>query len=173
MNVKNNKRRRESIEKITKVFIELIQTHELSEISVTDICKRADLNRATFYANYLDVYDLADKVLVMLQEEVQNLYSDEIANCYNSNDYLKLLKHIAENQLFYKTCFKLGIGETPLVKYDTEDAEKYFHGEDIMYHMEFFRGGFNRIVKIWLDHGCDKSPEEIAQIISSEYQGRN
>lgn len=61
MNVKNNKRRRESIEKITKVFIELIQTHELSEISVTDICKRAGLNRATFYANYLDVYDLADK----------------------------------------------------------------------------------------------------------------
>nr|WP_278246777.1 TetR-like C-terminal domain-containing protein [Butyrivibrio fibrisolvens] len=43
----------------------------------------------------------------------------------------------------------------------------------MMYHMEFFRGGFNRIVKIWLDHGCDKSPEEIAQIISSEYQGRN
>jgi hypothetical protein len=39
--------------------------------------------------------------------------------------------------------------------------------------MEFFRGGFNRIVKIWLDHGCDKSPEKIAQIISSEYQGRN
>ena len=101
MNVKNNNRRRESIEKITKVFIELIQTHELSEISVTDICKRAGLNRATFYANYLDVYDLADKVLVMLQEEVQNLYSDEIANCYNSNDYLKLLKHISDHRNFY------------------------------------------------------------------------
>ena len=172
MNVKNNKRKKESIEKITKVFIELLQTHELSEIRVTDICKKAGLNRATFYANYLDVYDLADKVLLTLQSEVQELYSDEIANCYNSNDYLKLLRHISENQLFYKTCFKLGIGEAPIVQYDTSEAERVFPGEDILYHIEFFRGGFNRIVKIWLDHGCDKSPEEIASIISSEYQGR-
>ena len=172
MNVKNNKRRRESKEKIMKVFIEMIQTKELSQISVTDICKLADLNRATFYANYMDVYDLADKVLKALQDDVQELYSDEIANCYNSNDYLKLLKHISENQLFYKTCFKLGIGEAPIVQYDAQKANEYFPGEDILYHIEFFRGGFNRIVKMWLDSGCDKEPEEIADIIKSEYQGR-
>ncbi|WP_177201715.1 hypothetical protein [Butyrivibrio proteoclasticus] len=41
------------------------------------ICKRAGLNRATFYANYLDVYDLADKVLVMLQEEIAQIISSE------------------------------------------------------------------------------------------------
>ena len=173
MNTKNNKRRKQSMEKIMRVFVELLQTKELSQISVTEICKLAGLNRATFYANYLDVYDLADRVLETLQDDVQELYSHEIANCYNSSDYVKLLKHIKENQIFYKTCFKLGIGEAPIVRYDEEKANANFPGEDILYHIEFFRGGFNRIVKMWLDQGCDKSPEEIADIIKSEYQGRS
>ena len=158
--------------RITKVFIELIQTKELSEMSVTEICKDAGLNRATFYANYLDVYDLADKVLEDLTSQVKDLYKEEIELGYNSNDYSKLLHHIYENQLFYKTCFKLGIGERPLVQYDTEAAEKHFGSKNIEYHAEFFRGGFNRIVKIWLDRGCPETPEEILEVIKSEYQGR-
>ena len=90
MNTPNNKRRKQSQEKIEKVFIELLQTKELNEISVTDICKLSHLNRSTFYANYLDVYDLADKVKEKLEEEVKSLYADETTKKYNSNDYLKL-----------------------------------------------------------------------------------
>ena len=62
MNTPNNKRKRESQEKIQKVFIELIQTKEINEITVSDICKKAKLNRTTFYSNYIDIYDLADKI---------------------------------------------------------------------------------------------------------------
>ena len=61
MNVKNNKRRRESQEKIEKAFIELLQTREIKEITVSDIVKNTGLNRSTFYANYIDIFDLADK----------------------------------------------------------------------------------------------------------------
>ena len=38
------------MERIEKVFIEMLQTKKLSEISVSDICKLAGLNRTTFYA---------------------------------------------------------------------------------------------------------------------------
>ena len=54
MNTKNNKRKRESMQKIEQVLIELLQTKELSQISVSEICKKADLNRSTFYANRHD-----------------------------------------------------------------------------------------------------------------------
>ena len=61
MNVMNNKRRRESQEKIQKAFIELLQTREIKKISVSALIKTAGLNRSTFYANsvsytHLDVY---------------------------------------------------------------------------------------------------------------------
>lgn len=70
MNTKNNRRRRESVEKIERVFIELLQTKEINEIRVSDICKRCGLNRSTFYANFIDIYDLADKVREHLEREV-------------------------------------------------------------------------------------------------------
>ena len=100
MNTKNNRRRRESIEKIEKVFIELLQTLPLEKISVSDICKKAGLNRSTFYANYADTYELADKIREKLEQEVNRLYMEEITKGFNSNDYLKLFRHIEYNKLF-------------------------------------------------------------------------
>ena len=63
MNVKNNKRRRESQEKIEKAFIELLQTKEIKDITVSEIIQKTQLNRSTFYANYVDIFDLANKLL--------------------------------------------------------------------------------------------------------------
>ena len=87
MNTKNNRRRRASVERIEKVFMELLQTRELNEITVSDICKLCGLNRSTFYANFTDVYDLADKMRVHLEEEVNRLYESETAQKFNSNDF--------------------------------------------------------------------------------------
>lgn len=173
MNTPNNKRRKQSQEKIEKVFIELLQTKELNEISVTDICSISHLNRSTFYANYLDVYDLADKVKEKLEEEVKSLYADETTKKYNIIDYLKLFYHIKENQLFYKTYFKLGFdNKHSIFKYDTNLAKKYFDDKFIEYHIEFFKNGLNSIIKLWLKNGCKESPEEIDSIIKSEYAHR-
>ena len=44
MNVKNNKRRRKSQEKIEKAFIELLQTCEIEDITVSDLIKITELN---------------------------------------------------------------------------------------------------------------------------------
>ena len=172
MNVPNNKRRKESREKITKVFLELMQSHELREISVTEICEMAQVNRTTFYANYDDVYDLSHKVLQMLISEVDNLYIEEVTQGFNSNDFGKLLRHIYANQLFYKTCFKLGIGNIPIKQYDREYAESFFQNTHILYHIEFFRAGFNRVIGLWLEGGCQESPEEIEAVLRQEYQNR-
>ena len=74
MNQVNNKRRRESQERIEKVFIQLIQNKEIYQVSVTEICKLAKINRTTFYANYIDVYDLADKVREkMINDELSKM----------------------------------------------------------------------------------------------------
>ena len=173
MNTKNNRRRRESMERIQKVFIELLQTKELHEISVSDICKRCELNRSTFYANFVDIYELADKVREDLEREVNSLYEAETTQGFNSNDYLKLFRHIKENQIFYQTYFTLGY-EKPyrIISYDTTLARTHFQNRFIEYHMEFFKAGITQIIKLWLKNNCKESPEEIFEIIKSEYQGR-
>ncbi len=173
MNTKNNKRRQASQEKIEKAFLELLQTKELSAITVSEIIKKTKLNRSTFYANYADLYALADAIREKLETDVAQLYKDDRDNKVNSNDYLRLFYHIQSNQLFYKTYFKLGYdGQYKIELYDTRQAETYFGNKHIAYHMEFFKAGLNAIVKKWLEGGCRETPEEMDHIVRSEYQGR-
>lgn len=171
MNTINNKRKRESQEKIEKVFTQLLQTKEINEISVTDICKMANLNRTTFYSNYIDIYDLADKIKEKLESDVEHLYLDE--NMYTYNNFLKLFQHIKDNQIFYKTYFKLGFDKGPISAryvHTLKDAYLYYERDKIDYHIEFFKAGLNAIILKWLYSGCKESPEEMEEIIKLEYK---
>jgi AcrR family transcriptional regulator len=172
MNTKNNKRRKESQEKIEKAFIELLQTRQINEITVSDLIKTTGLNRSTFYANYIDIYDLADKTREKLEREFSNLFADY--DYFNEQSgALKMFTHIKENQIFYKTYFKLCYDEKHLISiYDTRRAEQEHMDSNIKYHIEFFRNGLNAIIKMWLSGGCVESPEEMAVVLKQEYRGR-
>jgi len=172
MNVKNNKRRRDSQEKIEKAFIELLQTREVKEITVSDLIKVAALNRSTFYANYLDIFDLADKTRQILEQDFGSLFADY--DYFNERSgALKMFQHIKENQLFYQTYFKLCYDDKHLISaYDPKRAEQEHMSSNLKYHIEFFRNGLNAIIKLWLAGGCQESPEEMAEVLKSEYRGR-
>ena len=172
MNIKNNKRRRDSQDKIEKAFIELLQTREIKDITVSDIIKITGLNRSTFYANYVDIFDLADQTREILTKEFSNLFADY--DYFNERTgALKMFNHIKENQLFYKTYFKLCYDEKHLVSiYDSKRAEKEQMDGNIKYHIEFFRNGFAALVKMWLSNGCKESPEEIRDVIVNEYKNK-
>ena len=172
MNIANNRRRRDSQEKIQKAFINLLQDRQMKDITVSDLIKATGLNRSTFYANYLDIYDLADKTRQMLEKDFSALFADyDYMNARDGAE--KMFAHIKENQLFYKTYFKLCYDEKFLIStYDPKRAEKEQITQNIRYHIEFFRNGLNAIIKLWLAGGCRETPEEMAEVLKQEYRGR-
>ena len=172
MNTKNNKRRKDSQDKIEKAFIELLQTREIKDITVSDLIKITGLNRSTFYANYIDIFDLADKTREKLEAEFSNLFADY--DYFNDRSgSLKMFTHIKENQIFYKTYFKLCYDDTHLIStYDPKRADIEHMTANLKYHIEFFRNGLNAIIKLWLSGGCKESPEEMAEVLKQEYRGR-
>ena len=173
MNTPNNKRKKESQEKIEKTFLELIQTKEVENISVSDVCKICKLNRSTFYANYIDIYDLVEKIKFRMENEFANIFINDPEAGQNSISYLKMFNHIKENQIFYKTYFKLCYDDRHLITiYDTRRAEQEHIDSNIKYHIEFFRNGLNAIIKLWLAGGCQESPEAMADVLKTEYRGR-
>lgn len=170
MNTPNNRRRKESKSKIEHVFIELLETKELGRISVTDICKAAGVNRSTFYANYVDVFDLADAVQKNLEEDVLSLYQEEMSQGRSSYNFLKLFRHIKENPSLYRTYFKLNAGKGfRFMLYDKNSALLRFDMRHLEYHIEFFGNGLNAVIRRWLANDCRESPEEIFDIIREEY----
>lgn len=160
------------MEKIQKAFIDLLQTRELAQITVSDLCKITGLNRSTFYANFLDVYDLADKVRHSLESQFTDLFAD-YDPYHEHSGALRFFTHIRENQLFYKTYFKLCYNSSHLVyHYDARRAQQEMDNKLVQYHIEFFRNGLNAIIKLWLAGGCVETPEEMAEVITMEYRGR-
>jgi len=172
MNKRNNKRRQDSRQRMETAFMGLLQDRELTKITVTELCRAAGVNRTTFYANYEDIFALAHAVQLKLENEVMELYPPERESQY-SDAFLKLFRHIRDNQLFYKSYFKLGFdGSFQFTEQDIRQANDLYSGKHGAYHMEFFRNGFNAVVKLWLEGECRESPEEMAQVIYTEYRAK-
>ena len=173
MNVTNNNKRKKSQEKIEKIFLQLIQNKNIDEISVSIICQMANLNRSTFYANYIDIFDLAEKVKQNMELEFARFQLSNNSK-QDSDGYLNMFRYIKDNQIFFKTYFKLEeISMNMPTQYRIELAEKYYDNKYIDYHIEFFRAGLNAVIKKWINNNCKETPEEINQIIIDEYKYKN
>lgn len=170
MNKPNNQRKKDSQERIEKVFIRLVQTREVNDISVSEICKLAKVNRTTFYANYLDIYDLVDKVKDRMIEEFAGMFAVDKRG-HNDENYLLMFNHIKNNQIFYRTYFRLGFDVSYDISYfDSKLAKQRYNNKFIDYHCEFFKAGISAVIKKWLNNDCKESPEDLLEIIKSEYQ---
>lgn len=169
MNNEINLNKKPSQEKIEKVFLQLIQKKDIKDISVSKICELAKVNRTTFYANYLDICDLVDKIKIRMINEFASVYND--SRGHTKENYLKMFQHIKENQIFYKTFFKLGFDlNYDITYFDKELATSLYDNKFINYHCEFFRAGITAIIKMWLNNNCKETPEDILEIISDEYK---
>lgn len=174
-NIKEVNMKKKSQEKIIDAFMKLIKNKEIDEITITELVKLAKVNRSTFYVNYIDVYDLANKIKKDMYYDLLRLYENKSITKKHSYDFLKLFKHIKNNQDYYKTMFKLNFN---FIEYynnsnNYDEAIKYLGtSKNIDYHIEFFKAGISSIIKLWLYNGCVESPEEIAEIIKLQYQKR-
>lgn len=55
---------------IIQSFTKILKEKPINKITVKEICDLAELNRATFYKHYLDVYDLLDKIELQFLEDL-------------------------------------------------------------------------------------------------------
>ncbi len=62
MNTANNRRVQYTKQVLKESFLELLLEKPAGQITVTEICHNADVNRTTFYMHYEDVYDLERKI---------------------------------------------------------------------------------------------------------------
>ncbi|MBR3512344.1 MAG: TetR/AcrR family transcriptional regulator [Clostridia bacterium] len=174
MNTFNNKRKRDSIEKIKNALLNLLRTNEIEDITVTMICQEAKINRSTFYANYENMQELIKDLGSYVQETVKELYQfDKEDQAHGLINVGKLLKYIYKNPKIYSTFYKLGYDKLCCVTKEdlkNEIVLKLYEGKYIEYHVLFFTAGFNAVIKRWMDTGLKETPEEIEKIILSEYK---
>lgn len=170
MNRKNNKRAQNSIQKIKKSASILIKNINHKKMTIKDICNKAKINRATFYAHF----DSIESVLYEICEEY-------IINCY---------KIFLDKNLSYKTRIRNAI---ELIQEDLdffayifdnvhnlelkilEMVENYYTDDDFVsgtkaarLSLAFIISGFVGVGKIYFNSEKYKmKPEEFADILYS------
>lgn len=165
---------------IKETVFNLLETKEINKISVTEICRIADINRATFYRYYLDVFDLLKQIQDEFVSELLNSikrseqysvfsFSKEYLEVLNNNQ--KLVKILFTNKNFdflsdilelsYEQC------EAKWLKLNPDISK-----EKIEYASVFIFNGALGIVNLWIQNDFDKSIEEVASTIEDlSYHG--
>lgn len=171
-NKPNNQAKKNSKTRMIRALLNLVQTTPLQDISISDLCAKADVNRTTFYNHYDNISGLAREAQGAIVAEYTELFTND-TNGYTLENLTKMFRHIGNNRLIYMTYFKLNPDYRETFQhYDHHLAEQKFGKLDeqkLYYHAEFFAAGITAIIKRWLANNCRESPEEMAQIVISEY----
>ena len=170
MNTHNNKRKQNSVKKFKEAFMALVKKKDLQNITVSEICSMAKLNRTTFYASFDSLNDLIESI----KNDYKTLFIHKIKTFINDDYYfLNLFEDIYHNQLFYKMYFKLFSDNGLKSDFINELLfNKVDDSREMEYRVIFFRAGLTALLNKWLLEGCKEPPELVYSYLVNEYAAR-
>lgn len=157
-------------------FIKLLEKKDITKVTVMELCKEADINRATFYRYYVDIFDLLEKMEEEFVVEFQSTYKDFDYTHNELYDYvLALLQACEKHKKLVKILFQMKNGIAFLNEV-LQDAyirckEKWEHdipdlSEEIEeYTTAYLFNGTLGIVNYWIQNDFDKDISEIANMV--------
>ncbi len=173
--------------KMDKALITLLEEKSFGYITVSEICKKAGVNRSTFYLHYENTVDLLNETLRFLMDDFSAYFNIDIKNIENkfkessldelnfiTDKYLHpYLSYIKDNRRVFSTVLfhsdYFGFNEVFKRLYDNifnPILERYnYPPTDRKYAMMFYLNGITAIVIEWLKEDCKKTIEEVSQII--------
>ena len=78
---KQDRRTRYTRQTIKDTFLELLKQKSFTKITVTEICKNAEINRGTFYLHYYDIHDVLSDIFNMIYNKNSPTSSGSEMNC--------------------------------------------------------------------------------------------
>lgn len=147
---------------IREAFAELMNEKPIDKITVTDIVKKADLNRGTFYAHYEDTRAVIEQIENEVIEKMINVLST-----FRYKSFIKdpkpilnmIAKYLEEDKDFYKKLINAGSSEQFLVKlrkilikylFTNSDIPKEIkEGKEFEIRVNFFAGGMINLYQTW------------------------
>lgn len=166
---KLNRKRAYSQKVIQEAFLELSKTTLINKITVTDICRVADVNRTTFYSNYDDISALVQSIVSELHQKLSAIMA-QYDRMDNEEFYISLLNIIKENATLCLIMPQLSEREFKAMKIDFSfpiKARNRKSGEkkqdEFNIAMEYIMWGTGLVIVKWLRRGMNPSIEILAK----------
>ena len=154
-------------------LLELLENKPLENISVTDVCNHADVNRSTFYAYYVGTWQLMAEIendilnnLPVLQDEQTN-YGDEpflhvlekfFAYVKKEEKLFKILIIQRENSNFNQKLVDIVMSKYPLTLKNSNALKA-------KYAYTYCVNGVVGILKEWMNNNFPISTREFSKMV--------
>ena len=174
--IKENRRVLYTKKIIKESLLELLQNKKIHQITVTDICKNANINRGTFYTHYKDAYDLLESMEDELFNQMLEYIEETPIDDYKDVLLLKALELIKENKDLFKILFcqqmDSDIMDRIVLLANKAEIDKLISSakvDDVFleYFIKYNVGGVFSVVQTWLENDLNESPMEIVNIINN------
>ncbi len=176
-----NRKRQYSRMVIEEALISELRQKPLDKISVVQICKLANVNRSTFYSNYLDVYDLMDQVASGFFEKLFYKSVEQLGepNPNGRRETARLLEYAINTTLEEKELCSLLVGSfhsgsfskkllNTLLEWSTKRYITYSGKDLARFQLEttMVFGGILVLWQRWIEGGFQESPDLLVATIN-------
>lgn len=159
---------------IREDFIALLNDHPLNKITVKALCDKANINRATFYRYYEDIYDLYEKI----KDEFISAFLDSFFDMKNltTENKLKIFVHeIKKNSSLVYALTK----QNDSINFTSKMCCKLYHHIENEFNalfsdfnekqcssaFIFVVSGCTGLISAWVNSGMKASTDEVASTL--------
>ena len=175
----HQKQREQSANMIEEALFELMREKSYAGITVSEIAKRADISRRTFYRLYREkdevlrrfLHKLCDEyctlVPVLACYDIRQISQDFFGFWYRYREILLLMHESGMEEMLY---YEISRASLEVVKKRMGRLESW-KTRDMLYFASYSAGGFMLLLWQWMEKGMDGTPEGYAERVSKSILG--
>ena len=161
---------------LKKGLAALMKEKSVNQITVKELVEEVDINRSTFYLHFKDIQDLLREIEENMEAQIKRAIEEHPIVSGNENAFYfieDMFRVLDEEREISKALIgpngDMGFIhriERIIIENSRGTLEKMFPGkkEDLKNFYAFCLSGCLGLVKVWLNEGEEKSPEEMAQM---------
>ncbi|MST53885.1 TetR/AcrR family transcriptional regulator [Streptococcus alactolyticus] len=156
-----------------KALKDIMQDKSFDKVTVTELVKKLNVNRQTFYYHFNDLYDLLERIYIMDGDTILN----QAANSGTwQEELLAIFHYIQDNRQFVcNTYYSVNRNYLEHFLYDriyrfinpiVQEKHPNLSGTELDCRVNFYKYALVGFVLDWIDSGLKENPEALAQHIS-------
>ena len=161
---------------LKKGLAALMKEKSVNQITVKELVEEVDINRSTFYLHFKDIQDLLREIEENMEAQIKRAIEEHpiVSGNENAFYFIEDMFRVLDEEREISNALIGPNGDMGfihrierIIKENSRGTlEKMFPGkkEDLKYFYAFCLSGCLGLVKVWLNEGEEKSPEEMAQM---------
>lgn len=171
-----------------QALVEILNKKDYDFITINEICKKAGVNRSTFYLHYDNLDDLLCETIENINKKFVSYFpknSEEVLKNINTSDINNLifitpeflipyLNYIKENKIIYSVSIKHPTKMQSIEKYNLLNSKIIFpilkkfdiKENEFKFFSAYYINGISAIVNEWIKNNCKEDVDFVCNLIT-------